>query len=421
MLSTFCRFDRLSGYLRLSTCVLYFPHMLFFVLGTNPRLSKAEIFAVLGKKVDLVLDAPDVLVVDAEQENPSDLQHRLGGTIKVGHILAELPNWNLEEAEKLLFPQLDEVSMDGKLTFGISVYEGLGAKMAGRIRPQVKRLGIALKKQLKEGGKSVRFVTSQEPTLSSVVVSKNHLLESGGEFVILPASGKLLIGKTEASQNFESWSARDYGRPARDAKSGMLPPKLARIMLNLSAVNPAESTVLDPFCGSGTVLMEAQLLGFKRIIGSDLSQKALSDTEKNLTWLSKKFDLPDADISLYTSAAEKLGEQVEGGVDVIVTETFLGTPRTGRETEQELQKRILELTKLYETSFTSLFHLMNPGARAVIAFPAFVTQKKDLLLPIEDKLKTIGFHQTDRFLYKRSGQLVARDIIVLQKGQYTRG
>jgi hypothetical protein len=40
-----------------------------------------------------------------------------------------------------------------------------------------------------------------------------------------------------ALQDFESYSKRDYGRPARDPRTGSLPPKLAQILINLAEPN----------------------------------------------------------------------------------------------------------------------------------------------------------------------------------------
>lgn len=70
---------------------------------------------------------------------------------------------------------------------------------------------------------------------------------------------------------------RDYGRPARDARVGMLPPKLAQIMLNLSVKDEKSGTVLDPFCGTGVLLQEAALAGFD-FIGSDIEPRMVEMT-----------------------------------------------------------------------------------------------------------------------------------------------
>ena len=60
---------------------------------------------------------------------------------------------------------------------------------------------------------------------------------------------KGFLGQTLVVQPFKVLSKRDFGRPARDDHSGMLPPKLAQIMINLARRNDdiSTKTILDPF------------------------------------------------------------------------------------------------------------------------------------------------------------------------------
>ena len=222
-------------------------------------------------------------------------------------------------------------------------------------------------------------------------------------------------------QDFKAWSTRDFGRPARDSKSGMLPPKLARMMINLSGVQ-TNQTLLDPFCGSGTVLMEADLLGIEHIIGSDISAKAISDTKKNFQWLEQFYDVNKTIVeNLFVSDAALLDSilpltkgELEGVrlVEAIVAETYLGAPRTKPATEKELQKTTQDLFQIYESCFQTLRKLITKDGTAVIAFPAFVmTDGSVHHLDLNSFLKRTGWTITDTFLYKRDNQFVGRDIV----------
>ena len=118
-------------------------------------------------------------------------------------------------------------------------------------------------------------------------------MEHQGDITII--DGAVFV--TKAIQPIESLGERDFGRPYRDAKSGMLPPKLAMMMINLAGQSLG-ATILDPFCGSGTILMEAATIGYTNLMGSDISPKAIDDTRQNFAWqggsLPKKLFVADA-------------------------------------------------------------------------------------------------------------------------------
>src|SRR6185503_16098722 len=104
-----------------------------------------------------------------------------------------------------------------------------------------------------------------------------------------------LLAQTLFVQDIEAYGARDQARPARDARVGMLPPKLAQIILNLSAgpLRPAAPQlerlrILDPFCGTGVILQEALLMGYS-VLGTDIEPRMADYSKRNLRWLYEKF------------------------------------------------------------------------------------------------------------------------------------
>lgn len=380
--------------------------MVFFILGTHPELSEAEIFAVIGKKT-VIARSENVLILDDIKENLEDLQERLAGTIKIGYIVGELLKWNQDEAAELIASLASEAAGKNKISFGVSAY--------GFSKEDVFFLGKLVKKQLKSTERPVRFVTSKEIQLSSVIVQENGLLSSGGEFILIRHSGKVFIGQTHTVQAYRAWSDRDFGRPARDAKSGMLPPKLARLMINLSGVDPKETVLLDPFCGSGTVLAEALLLGFKELIGSDISKKAVDDTQENLSWLINQLHLSLPNASFFISDAQHLTAFVREQVGVIVTETFLGEPQKRPLTTSEFKNAQHMLFKMYEPSFETLSSLLPKEGKMVLAVPVFRTQNGYQRLEVDSLLESVGFQVLQSFLYHRPDQIVGREIFVLSK------
>ncbi|MBU1705421.1 hypothetical protein KKG19_01675, partial [Patescibacteria group bacterium] len=373
--------------------------------------------AVYGNRIRITHDLGDVLLFEFVNE-PIDLleiQERLAGIVKVGEIIdrIELNHQNLRPvlAQKL-FDGLKTSKTDKKLKFGISIY-GEGNRKLAKDR---QKIGLTLKTLLKDQGLSVRYVDSREPVLSSVIVKTNKLIESGAEFVLLVVDKELLIGSTKAVQDFKAWSNRDYGRPARDAKSGMLPPKLARMMVNLSGTEPAETVLFDPFCGSGTVLMEASLMGYKGLIGSDASEKAITASEENLKWLRNLYSGYEDKSELHVSPAQEVDKFLQDNVEAIVSETSLGPPLKGNETRMQIESNIRDLMSMYLPSFETLYAVLLRGGRAVIAFPAFRFGKELIRVPVKEKLEELGWRMKgETLIYEREGQKVAREIFVMEK------
>lgn len=367
-----------------------------FILGNHPKLSLAEIRATLPE-LHVSYSEAIFAFVEAKDFDCEKALYRLGGTIKIGKILH-----TLIDAQSLVRILQDK---PGKIIFGISFYDR-------RARKEYARLGMEIKKVLKAQGRSARLVVSREPTLSSVVVAKNKCRE----FMLLPCDGRTAVAETLAVQEFEDYSFRDYGRPSRDAASGMLPPKLAKMMINLSGAKP-EDTLLDPFCGSGTILQEAVLLGYKKIIGSDNSPKAVSDTEKNLAWLKEKYQTQDAQYQILECDARQISKKLESPVDVIVTEPYLGPALSGRETREKLSDIIRELSLLYMGALREFKKIIKPHGIIVMAMPTFRFQDTTLKLSIMPEIAKIGYRSenTEALSYSRPNQKLIREIVILRK------
>ncbi|MBI2051051.1 MAG: hypothetical protein HYT31_04610 [Parcubacteria group bacterium] len=394
----------------------------YLILGAHPGISFAEIFQASGSNPGLVSAFGRQAVVLGDEALGRSAPLILGGVPKSGVIVDEAPWLDASRIASILKEYVHE---GRKFHFGLSFYRIDGAG----ISPQkLKALGLEAKKLLKERSVSVRLVESGSGNLSSVDVEKNKLIGKGVELCLFSVGGKFLIGKTLAVQPFEEYSERDYGRPGRDAKRGMLPPKLARVMINLSAA-PQGALILDPFCGSGTVLQEALLLGY-RAIGSDIDEGAIADTKKNIEWLIREHgaELPEAKIE--PMDVRKLDEAVtESSVDAIVTEVDLGPPLQGGESEAKVLSIEKSLSEFYAEALGLMKYALKPGARAVIAWPYFI--ERGIAISAFDELERGGWNVVEPYpaqfqkeyplsargtlLYGREGQHVFREIVILKK------
>ena len=390
----------------------------FFIFGNHPDLSLAEIFGIFGSTIKYLSFSSGALIVEADNLDLVSLNNRLGGTVKMGDIVQLVPDLadrNIKESIKAVLEKAT------KPFFGISLY---GANH------DFLKLALSLKKELKIAERSPRYVTSRERVLSSVVVEQNKLTSGGTEIVFIKTHNGYWLGKTTVVQPFKALSARDYGRPARDDASGMLPPKLAQMMINLAGA-ALNKTLLDPFCGSGTMLSEAALMGYRGLIGTDLSEKAVEDSKRNFQFSISNFQTPCPpagriskdqfpNAEFFKCDARRLATEIKPGeVDFIVTEPYLGPQRPGA----DLRKVKMELDDLYSDAIREFKKILKSGAKVVMIWPRMAAASG--LVNIEPDIS--GFEllnnwpsefknmQPRELVYGREGQRVWRRIVILQK------
>ncbi|MEK7606920.1 MAG: hypothetical protein AAB444_01880 [Patescibacteria group bacterium] len=404
----------------------------FFILGRNPELSLAELFSVFpsARWQDEVCSG-GVLLLESET-NPAPFMKRLGGTVKIGEVIGQWESGARDAIETHIVEAMSQTgeSEEGKRYFGLSAYR-VASSMKILSVQDLRHLGISIKKQLQEAGVRSRLVTSKEAALSSVIVKTNHLLNRGAEFCIFFDQEKTFLGKTLDVQEFGDASARDFGRPVHEMSVGMLPVQLAKILINLSAT-PLGAVLFDPFCGFGTVLAEAAMMGYTRLIGSDLEQKMAEATRKNFDWLASRYQLTAASrgLKLFISPAETISKQVTAhSVDVIVTEPYLGPVNQGR---GQVAGVIRDLVKLYTKAFQEFAKILKPGGKVVFVFPAFKQSDKldKTSEGVLSQIKKVGFQSipllpqgstpryslpaTHSIIYSRPSQKVLREIFVFQ-------
>lgn len=350
-----------------------------FILGREPSLSVAELVASFEGQGEVLWCSTEAALVETKEAVPASKLKALGGSLKQVEVIERVSGSSANQLLWLTTGLIHKVLGAEGRDVGASIY-GVSAS----VRAKFQRALLGVKKQSNADGRSIRIVTSRDPQLSAVTVQKEGLLRKGAEIVVVVSGDSWLIGKTVAVQDYQAYGLRDFGRPAADAKSGMLPPKLAQVMLNLAKVQ-SQDIVLDPFCGSGTVLQEAILLGVRRVIGSDTSQQAVRDSQQNIRWLLKEYPDLHADIEITLSDAR----HVTSHPTVIVTEPYLGKPLHGNETTKTLEQRIEELRKLYLSALQYWYKILPAGGRVVMVWPQMKAGAVQIRLGHETEL--IGF------------------------------
>lgn len=383
------------------------------VLGREPKLSLVELEALFGSenvKAFLAKQGSKDSNLAIVKTNKLDFS-RLGGSIKAGRILTE--------------PVQDYLSKlpEGKITLGVSDYSPHANKKA------TWALALKYKNLLKRHGRNVRLIPNNDgAVLTSAASHHNQLGEKLNHIEILKYQNDIAI--SIGTQNITSYAKRDRERPARDAFVGMLPPKLAQILINIATgefekQHPTKPIVLDPFCGTGVVLQEAMLMGYSTY-GTDLSEKMIKYSGRNLEWLTgrtselqkpdaPKFYLEEGDATKHSWQSAKVG--------CVASEIYLGHPLSAPPDSLKLKEFQQSTKELLLSFLKNISSQIESGATLCLATPAWLRPNGSYEgVNILDEIENLGYNKlqykhatTQDLIYYREGQIVARQLLILRK------
>jgi tRNA G10 N-methylase Trm11 len=371
-----------------------------FIFGRTPELAWQELVAIFTKSERL--DQNTALIKD-ESDSPEQIISRLGGTYKIARIVGQIDHISADNLLKFLDYSQKQID------FGVSFITE-NVRSNPQLLPEMKQL-------LSQNGISARYnIPSHSNQLSSVVINKKSIQEL---IVVYRAEG-FVIARTVAVQPFEEWNKRDYGRPFSDAKSGMLPPKVARMIINMTlGETPKGKTVLDPFCGMGTILAEAMLTG-ANITGSDISEEIAQKAKKNLDYTAHNNKLTEIPINIFVSDAVNISHKISPeSVDAVITEPFMGDPKLGeKKLDFTKAKNIIRgLEKLYIGCLRDWYKIIKINGRVCIAFPKIEINGRRLLVKkVIDTCEKLGYTKLlGPITYGREQAIVLRDFYLFKK------
>jgi len=412
-------------------------------LGHQPAISLAELAATVpGFASPRILSERYNVAVFTGDDIPENFLDTLGGTVFLAKKLGDIES--LKEIPTMLKNEFNNIKR-GKVTFSF--------RTLGLPPPAVRELYRLSKDKLRGSGRPSRYVGSDKKPAPAVVLHQLKILNGkyGREIVIIQEEEKKpWIGRTVGAQNVAFYTKRDIQKPVRDTRTGLLPPKLAQVMLNfgLWAVKQTSPqlfkaaskdkkkdtapvlTVYDPFCGTGVIPLECLLRRWP-VLASDASAKGETGTTKNLDWMRKEWKILKSEVlsSVWKQDARKEFKLPKNMVpNVIVTETSLGPALHDKPTLKEVSKHKTAAESLEADFLKRVAHDL-PGVPLVVTFPVWfhskghtrlekiwtVIQKLGYKPTLPKGTKQFGIHAS--LLYRRPEQAVGREIVVLIPGK----
>jgi len=220
--------------------------------------------------------------------------------------------------------------------------------------------------------------------------SNNELLaeqvqsRSALDIIAFPYHGGIGLGPTTWVPHSASMRDRGTQKPIPHSDISMS-PRLARVLLNLSGLLKGQ-TVLDPFCGSGTILAEA-FIHSMRCLGLDSKTNRVRDARENLRWLVGSGSGKDRGYDIRVGDARELSRMLRGSkVDAVVTEPLLLPRIEARPKTSTAAGLIDRAAEVYADALASMAEVLQPGGRIVLAVPVILTMEgKEVSLTLEGR------------------------------------
>ncbi len=386
--------------------------LFFFQCGRFPKISFEEIVCRFPKSSAKSLLVSNVLVIkfkdllSLSKKETQQTYNELGSSIRCGRILGEFARVLdiQDEIYKQIYKKYEKSHQ--KILFGISSFP------PDARRNFLKTLLIGVKKECQKNNIPIRFVNRNFQNLDAGTYHKEQLgKENNVEFCIFSEKKGFVLAETLAAQDVEAFAKRDFGKPVRDMHVGMLPPKLALIMVNLSRNTAGDlpHEIWDPFCGTGSIVIEAARLVVD-CFGSDLASKMVVATKENIKHFFPDFNTQNI---IQHDATKPFSGKKES--HAVVTEGYLGPICSKPLSESEFQKLGTKITSIYQGFFE------HATAETIIISLPFWRKTGGgywYLQKVLESAKSFGYiasafgNGTERgsLEFMRKGQIVGREI-----------
>lgn len=442
-----------------------------FILGKNWLLSLAEMIVLLEDKgilKSLTDYSKTTAIVSTSipltDEEIVDIQSALGGCFKVGRLIQTyeidvvrkafpIKGSHSKKERDLLgkcewIPAVWGKPRGKKIKYGVSSYPSEEGTTVIDLQRFTRGMNDFVKTLLlSDNARRADYIIYDEPdrrdpsrsntALWPQSIARHGLLKApNAEILAAFTETNLYLAKTVAVYDSMLQQYRDESRPFISSEISTS-PKMCRTLLTLSGAKSGD-LILDPFCGTGTLLLEAVLLEMK-CIGIDLDGNAVEGTQANLRWLGKELD-SYLDFTIIRGDAKDADKLVNQMVDAVAFEPHLGPVYKEKPEREDTIEVMKDLTVLYHEVLKALVKILKPEGRIAMTVPVIRTKEKEVSVDFNQMLAGTGL-QLYRFLPERiiedrsqkprsmrinpnrgalperkRGQIVQRQVIMLGRG-----
>jgi len=347
------------------------------------KLSVLEICAVSGSSLTELESPLERVCVFKMQPSLSSSLPRLGGIHKFAPLTTQVraDGTGVDRFADYIADRTDAISNFSLSAYGLDgdAYDGLLQQLLDAFRSR--------------GFKKIHLIRPEELELRADQVLARGSLDA----VTFPYHGEFFLGLTTYVPDSVRLRERGVKKPIPRADIS-LSPRLAKVLVNLSGVVPGQ-TLLDPFCGSGTILAEG-LLKSARCIGVDFRKRQIEEARMNLRWVSK--GARGSSFRLQVGNATDLAGAFRGKkVDGVATEPIL-LPRLEARPNFDLAKEMIDNSgEVYAEALASIADVVKPGGRIVVVVPVVrATDESEVSVGLDGRPLGLSLFQPGPILFQ---------------------
>jgi len=340
------------------------------------KLSVLEACTVLGRTVTQAEAPCERVSVFHVAHLPPKYVTELSGAHKCAPVMSVLdsPSADMTSLAGFMASYLEDksnISLSG-YEIGEDDYEDLVRSMLNGIR--------------EAGLKKVRLLRPE----GNELLSERVLTREALDIVAFPYHEGFALGPTAWVPDSAAMRQRGSRKPSPHSEIS-LSPRLAHTLVNLAGLQPGQ-TLLDPFCGSGTILVEAYAKSL-RCLGVDSRASRVQEARENIRW--SVGGVTDRGYDIRKGDARGLSRMLRGTkVDAIVTEPLLLPQLHARPKTSTARAMIGESAKVYDDALASMAESIHSEGRIVVVVPVIQTMEGDeVTLTLEGRKLGLRFYQ----------------------------